>query len=341
MRKLTIFIPGLFGPKSKALIPVTVDAPALEKVLTFATAKNLAVAGFINNLFRIFGFSATQRDYPVAAITRLVDDEHDTAGIWMRADPVSLRAEREAVILVDDSAFELNRHEAIVLAADLQQAFADYDIELQAPTNNRWYLRLQNMPDLYTKSIHEVVGQDISHHLCAGKDKTLWDRIATDAQISLHNCPINVDRLQREQLPINGIWMWGCGPLPNTVATPVWTNTFSDEVTTCGLAKLTKVRHQQLPDSMSEVLNHSSPQDNILVVISSGLQHQQYYNLNGWQDFIGYLEDQWFTDVEYLLKQKELSQLTLLTEQHELTLSRMSFIKFWRKHKPLHVYTSQ
>lgn len=339
MRKLTLFIPGLFGYNSNTLKTVTTNTPILEKLLSFSTSKDIAMTGFINTLFQIFGFSESQQGYPVASITRLVDDDKDISGIWMRADPVSLRVEREAVILADHSVFELNQHEVSVLATDARQVFMEYGIELYTPTNNRWYLKLHDVPNICATPIHEVVGENIHNNLYVGKDKDLWNRLANNIQICLHNCSVNYERQQRAQLPINGVWIWGAGKLPKAVPQPAWSVIFSDEVTTYGLSKLTVVPHHHLPESLTTVISQSGSQDNILVVISSGIKYQQYYDLDGWKGFVGGLENRWFADVENLFKQKKISKLTLLTElSQELTITKYSFMKFWRRNSPLHSY---
>ena len=194
MRKLTLFIPGFFGPVSDTPSGTALDAPAIEKYFRFGTSRSIQTTGFTQTLFQLFGFPKQDHDYPVAAVTRLVDDDHDVNCIWMRADPVHLRPERDAVVLLDDSAFKLEKHEALILAADLQQVFTEREIELEAPTNNRWYIKLKNLPEIKTIPIHEVVGSDIDKHSANGINKILWDQLANEAQMSLHNCPLNDER---------------------------------------------------------------------------------------------------------------------------------------------------
>ncbi len=340
MRKLTLFIPGLFGPDSDTLPGFTPKFPVIESLFRFGSIKETPAIGFTNSLFRLFGFPKSKRDYPVAAVTRLVDDDHELDGYWMRADPVHLRAERDAVVLMDDSAFNLEKHEALILAADLQQVFTDRDFDLQAPTNNRWYIKLKQRPEIKTTGIHEVVGDDIHQNLSVGKDKTLWDQLSNEAQMSLHNCPLNDEREQRGELPVNGVWLWGAGELPDSEKIPekIWSSVFADEVTTQGLSILTGSPYRDLPDSIDALINQTSGQDNVLGVISFGLRHQHYFDHQGWQDFIVYLEQEWFAGIEKLIKQNELGELLLLTDRNHLSVTKSSFMKFWRRRKPLNAY---
>ena len=75
MRKLTLFVPGFFGPVSDTPSGITLDVPAIEKYFRFGTSKNIQTAGFTQTLFQLFGLPKQKNDYPVAAVTRLVDDD--------------------------------------------------------------------------------------------------------------------------------------------------------------------------------------------------------------------------------------------------------------------------
>jgi hypothetical protein len=337
MRKLTLFVPGFFGPVSETLSGITPDVPAIEKYFRFATSKNVQTRGFTQTLFQLFGFSKQGHDYPVAAVTRLVDDDHDLEGVWMRADPVHLRPERDAVVLLDSSAFNLEKHEALILAADLQQVFTAREIELEAPANNRWYIKLKQLPEIRTTPIHEVVGNDIDKNSAIGDSKVLWDQLSNEAQMSLHNCPLNEEREQSGELPVNGLWLWGAGELPKS-RKQVWSRVFGDEVTAQGLSILTGSTYADLPDSLEDLVYQSEEREDILAVISFGLRHKQYFDHNGWQDFIGYLEEEWFAQIENLIKQNELNELILLTGENKLSITKSSYKKIWRRQKPFLTY---
>ena len=337
MRKLTLFVPGFFGPVSDTPSGITLNVSAIERYLRFGTSKSIQATGFTQTLFQLFGFPKQAHDYPVAAVTRLVDDDHDLEGVWMRADPVHLRPERDAVVLLDNSSFNLDKHEALILAADLQQVFTERDIELEAPTNNRWYLKLKQLPEISTTPIHEVVGDDIDKYSAIGNNKVLWDQLSNEAQMSLYNSPLNDEREQRGELPVNGVWLWGAGELPKS-RKQIWSRVFADEVTTQGLSILTGSPYADLPDSLEALINQSEEGANVLAVISFGLRHQQYFDHNGWQDFLGYLEEEWFAEIEYLIKQKELDELILLTGENKLSITKSSYKKFWRRQKPFLTY---
>lgn len=330
MRKLTLFIPGLFDHNSFHQSEYISNTTALERYLRFSSSKYVGRHRFIDTLFRLFGFAELQNDHPVAAVTRLIDNADDLDGVWMRADPVHLSAERDAVVLLDTTSFSLSRRESLIFAAELQALFAKRHIKLESPTNHRWYLKLQRLPDITTVPIHEVAGRDIREYMPVGKDKILWDQLANDIQMSLYHSELNKERQQRGNFPVNGLWMWGPGSLPKAPGC-IWSNVFGDEITTYGLSVLTDSAYLDLPDSMQEVVAQTNDHARVLVVISFGMQHIQYGNAEGWRDFIHYIENEWFSHVDELFRQKAFSELNLLTGQQKFVFTRFSPMKLWRR----------
>lgn len=335
MRRLSLFIPGLFSHPVPSTETFTPQTPRLDRLLRFGKSDDVLSDSFVSTLFQLFGLNVPKQNLPVAAVTRLIDEPHDTKGLWMRADPVHLRAEREAVILFDNTMFKLSKHDALILAAEAQQVFAEHGISLEVPTSDRWYLKLTSLPTISATPIHEVVSKDIHMHLPGGEDKTRWNQLMNELQMTMHHCELNRRREQRGELPINGLWLWGAGELPITPM-HVWSNVFADDITTRALSKLTDSPCQKLPDAVGSLIMESTPEDNLLVVIASGLQYRQYYNFEGWNSFIAYLEEKWFADIEDLFAQKELAELQLFSDTRRYTITKNSFMKFWRHFKSLH-----
>ena len=125
MHSLTLFIPGLLAPARDLPVQDIPSLPALEKLLVCSKREQLVSFGFSDAICMLFKLEKeNERDYPLAAISRLVDDEHATDGIWMRADPVHLEADQRGLVLMDETTFTLDQHEALVLAADIRNIFS-------------------------------------------------------------------------------------------------------------------------------------------------------------------------------------------------------------------------
>ena len=145
MRSLTVFIPGLFGPDIKIHPDDLPSLPALDYFLTRGTHQTLEKKSPSTTLCALFGLFADEgRDLPIAAISRLSDDNQHPEGHWLRADPVHVSADRDGLILIDSHQFVLSQHDALALATDINQLLSPYALELEVPVSNRWYLKTQD-----------------------------------------------------------------------------------------------------------------------------------------------------------------------------------------------------
>lgn len=340
MHSLTLFIPGLLTPARDLHEQDIPRVPALEKLLVCANREQLIPFGFSDALCMLFKLERQAgKDFPIAAITRLVDDDHELAGIWMRADPVHLVADRKGLILMDESTFTLDQHDALVLAADVKDILAERGMILEAPTTNRWYVTMDDMPAIKTIPVHEVAGKDIHYYMPSGKDQQTWAKLLNEVQMVLHDSPVNAERERRGERAVNSLWFWGCGELPVLVKCP-WSRVFTDEEIAKGFSVLANIPGAELPETIDDALELTEEEDDILIVMSFGLRHSQYHDLKGWQDFITYLEEFWFAEILECIKSKEIGELTILTEYQQFTISKSSFYKFWKRPKPVSVYAS-
>jgi hypothetical protein len=340
MHSLTLFIPGLLTPARDLAEQDIPRVPALEKILACAGCEQLVPFGFSDALCMLFKLEGQpDRDFPIAAITRLVDDEHSLAGIWMRADPVHLAADHQGLILMDESAFTLDQHDALVLAADVKDVLAERGMILEAPTTNRWYVTMDEIPAIKTVPIHEVAGHDIHYYMPSGKDQQAWAKLLNEVQMVLHNSPVNAERERRGERAINSLWFWGCGELPILVKCP-WSRVFTDEIIAKGFSSLANIPCHDLTESIDDMLDTSAQDEDVLAVMSFGLQHAQYHDIKGWIDFITYVEEFWFADILDCIKAGVIEEVTLLTEYQQFTLRKSSFYQFWKRPKPVSAYAS-
>ena len=340
MHSLTLFIPGLLLPARELSEQDIPPVPALEKLLVCANREQLIPFGFSDALCMLFKLQKQfDKDFPIAAISRLVDDDHTNTGIWMRADPVHLAADQRGLILMDESTFTLDQHDALVLAADIRDIFSSQGIALEVPRTNRWYINLEKFPRIKTTPIHEVVGKDIHGYLPAGVEQIQWAKLINEIQMVLHENHVNQKRLQGNERIVNSLWLWGCGELPELQECS-WTKVFTDEEIARGFSILAGISCEELPESLDDALDQSEENDDVLVVMSFGMRHNQYHDIKGWQDFIAYLEEFWFYDMQECIKNREVGELTLLTEHQQFTITKSSLYKFWKKQKPLSAYAS-
>jgi hypothetical protein len=338
MRSLTLFIPGLLG-LVRDLNPEDIPAiPSIEYLFARGHIDRRSAESFSNTLCQLFNLQISEvEDAPIAAISHLVDDDHSQQGFWMRADPVHLAADNQGVVLMDETSFTLDQHDALVLAAEIKEILADSGFMLEAPTTNRWYIKLEELPSIKTTPIHEVVGRDIHQFMPTGENKQKWAMLINEIQMALHASQLNEVRQQRGELPINSVWFWGVGELPQQTQHS-WTKIFTDDVITTGFAKHTQTSCYELPDRANLLIEKINTSENVLAVIAFGLRHAQYHDIEGWLDFISYLEEFWFADLLNYLKSGEMEKLTIITKKREITVTKSSLYKIWKRPKSICQY---
>ncbi len=342
--RLALFIPGLFGPVVK-----TAGADAGEglrlRALPILLARGTATSPLGDAtevaLCQLFGVRwPGGSDPPIAALTRLVDGPKSARepSAWMRADPVHLSPDSQRLLLLDSSAFTLHDTEAQALAAELQPLMQDVGGQLEVAVPARWYLGLGDIPRIRTRTLTEALGRDIHGFMPSGSDRELWHRLINEVQMVLHATAVNAAREERGELPINSLWFWGAGRLPEPPERR-WARVYSDDLLSRGLAAFTRTPIAGLPDRLEALQAGLKSVGNVLVIFSEGLRYSHYPDIEGWREFILRLERDWFAPLLLALKTKQLSELTIFTgDSKSFTVNRSALWRWWRRAKPVRQY---
>lgn len=190
----------------------------LSRMLERASRLELPRTGATRALFSLYGV-CRRRELPAAAVTRRADGLGDAKGYWLRADPVYMEAAANLVIR-QHGGMEIGPEERRRLATDLSACFADVGLELHAPAGDRWYLRSDKPLNISTKPPDELIDLDAADSLPRGAHERLWRRLMSEAQILLHNHPVNAERRLEGRVPANSLWFWGAGSLPAGLVSP-------------------------------------------------------------------------------------------------------------------------
>ena len=95
-------------------------------------------------------------------------------------------------------------------------------------------------------SPHDALGDDVFDHTPRGDAARRWRALESEVQIVLHNHPHNAARLASGRVPINSLWLWGGGTLPDAVSAAAPT-VYSDDPAVLGAARLGKLQGMPLP----------------------------------------------------------------------------------------------
>ncbi len=166
-------------------------------------------------------FQLQPAHWPVAALTRQLDVGDAVDGVWLRADPANVAPDMQgARMMGHGDTLRPDAEDVAELLPALQPLFAGYGFTLDAPVPSRWYLRLPEEIQLPAfDAPDDVLGDDLFDHLPPGDAGRLWRALLTEAQVVLHQHDWNRRRVAAGKRPINSLWFWGGGELPQSVST--------------------------------------------------------------------------------------------------------------------------
>src|SRR6266513_1569791 len=170
-----LYIPNFFPSEG---LPRGDGLAAAETLIARGRRRRRALCSPEAWLFGRFGV-ARQRDWPVA--------------------PVHLQVGRDSLGLADSTSFDVSRAESEALVEALNRHFGQTMLfhPLQPA---RWYVRLQKTPDMQTTPAAAARGAALDEKLPSGSDAMRFHALMNEAQMLLHEHPINAEREARGEL---------------------------------------------------------------------------------------------------------------------------------------------
>jgi hypothetical protein len=189
-----------------------------------------------------------------AALTRAADAGIDdaTPHAWLRADPAYIRPDiNGARLLAIGSTLGIEQADVDALLPALRPVFGDSGFILDAPHPSRWYLRLPREARLPAfASPQDALGEDVFDHDAFATSRDVpearrWRVLLSETQVVLHNHPHNAARTAAGKVPVNALWCWGGGTLPDGIAGAAPT-LYSDDPLLHGIARVGKLQAKPL-----------------------------------------------------------------------------------------------
>ena len=199
-------------------------------------------------------FAITPRGWPIAALTREFDAGDADRSAWLRADPAWIRPDiNGARMLACGERLQPTHADIDAFLPALRPVFGDAGFAFDAPAPARWYLCLppgSPIPSFMDPT--DVVGADFFDHLPGGgqmddASARRWRSLMSDVQVVLHNHPWNGRRAAMGKPPINSLWFWGGGVMPDTV-TAGQATVWSDDPLVRAFASVAKATTTDLPE---------------------------------------------------------------------------------------------
>jgi hypothetical protein len=334
---LEIVVPALFS----ALEPPPDSMPALEMLLARSRRTQDPAASLEAWLCRAFGVqdaASGEPAVPAGALTACAHGLDPGAVLWLRADPVHLRADRNRVLLMPGQGLAVTAAEAQSLTAALAPLLAGKFL-LHALQPDRWCLQAVDsaQAEAGSRAPADLAGADIDAHL----PPKSWHLLLTEIQMALYEHPANTLREQRGEPVINSVWLWGAGKLPAAAQGP-WQSVSASDSVALGLARRAGMRHRAAGAGAVEWLGRAPEDGRHLLVLdelrgarASGDEDAPLKQLRD-------LESNWFAPLRAALISGRIGMLTVHVPDAAASFEavRGDLRRFWRRPRPLASYAA-
>jgi len=333
---LDLTVSGLLSA-SAALPGPAPRAAALELFVARGAPCDPGPADLAGWLFAAFGFALPDAPGP-APYTLFADRGTVDERYWLRADPVHLAAGRIGLLLAPIAEGELDPAEADALRATIAEHFAAKGMELVAPHTLRWYLGCSAEPRISTTAPQDAVGPLTEEKLPTGDDSREWRRLLTEAQMLLHEHPVNQSREAAGRPVVNAVWPWGGGRFVPPRRPAAYTDVCSDAPLALGLARAADVTTHAVPHSAESLLAACPTGAQVLVALD--LAAPAWGPPSDDRDAVlAAFEAAWCSPLRAALERGvvETLRLRLLDASAPLgrDVTRRSLRRWWRRPRPL------
>ncbi|MBL0141198.1 MAG: hypothetical protein IPP91_03830 [Betaproteobacteria bacterium] len=286
---LTLLVPDLLPP---ADAPDAMKGLRLPRIETWLARGDRAREPGTGNawLLRQWGLDSQAS---VAALT-LAADGGPRDGLWLRADPVHQRIDRNALVLHDSSVLALTPAEGDAAVAALNDFFAGDGLEFCAPCPDRWYVRVPPGELPRTVSLDEAVGRNPFGMIPEGGERLKWPSIFSEAQMLLARLPFNTAREAAGRPTLNAVWFWGGGAFPAALPRP-FDDVASSDALARSLALASGCPARPLPAGLAQMPARHSGE--FLAVVDSLQAPFRRGDAEEWIAAARVLEESWFPDL--------------------------------------------
>ncbi|MGD2054281.1 MAG: hypothetical protein PVG45_09245 [Gammaproteobacteria bacterium] len=286
--KLSMVVPGLCGPLPDSANLETATRPLVD-LLRQARRKKTAGSDIYTQLSALFGLK-TERPFPVAAVSMLGHGLAPGNDCWIHADPANLQADMDRAILSDSQLLHIRPDEAERLVKQLNDHFAVDGLSIVMADENNWFIKLDDC-NLQTTPLPSAVGRNINHLMPAGEAAARWQPVLNEIQMLLHMSDVNQQREDRGMAPVNSLWLWGEGVLPERGDSDI-THVYADDALTSGAAKLDQIKFSPLTDPIP--LAYAMQQDGHSLICLKQLDGPcNYGDTSAWLDQLTDVVEDW------------------------------------------------
>lgn len=191
----------------------------LRRLVARADVRAPGPAGYLAGLSAWF---EAPQPLPAGALTRELAAGDAGHALWLCADPAWVEPDLTGARLLACGHIGLGEADARALAEPLAPLLQEQGIALVLTSPDRWHLRLpQDMAVPPFAAPEQALGENLLQHLPQGPEGRRWRILQNEIQVLLHQHPLNARRRAAGRPPINSLWLWGAGTLPDRVTTSI------------------------------------------------------------------------------------------------------------------------
>ena len=326
-----LLVPGLLGP-----MPALAGAgqsprfPLLERLLARARSRACPGEDLESVLFSLFGIPGDgHQNLPTAAYRRIGDGAEADDRYWLQLTPVYLRPDQDRLLLFDVEDLDLERHEAQELVELFNSHFVDEGWQLEALHPHRWYLSLENPPDLKTYELADAFGRNMDLFLPRGEDGIRWHGVLNEIQMLFYQSDVNERREQLGRGPVSGAWISGGGRVSPGLSTPA-NALYGDSPLLKGLARASATPRAGLPENAEALLGEERE---LLVCYEALRRSVLCADPEEWLSRLDQFEI-WLQPLGQALAENRLQLNVYPCNGSMLQLDRRALRRFWKRTRP-------
>lgn len=250
------------------------------------------------------------------ALTALAAGDDPGDAWWSRVDPVHLVAGNDSLRMAPPT---LEDDDAAALVAYLAH---ELDLPIRRADATHWYARFTP----YAENLHaptEVLGRNIDRYL--PRDAALM-RWVNDAQMVLHQHPVNLRRVDHGEPAINCLWPWGGGALEAPAVLP-FARVFTARPELVGAARFHDLPADDAPRAFLDTPLAAATLVDLDAVFESG----RLGAVEAWVEALQALERDWLAPAVAALDAGDLESLSLHDGRVTYTLRRGMRWRVWRR----------
>jgi len=334
LQNLHLVVPGLLGPMPTLdqVHPEPGFKP-LEKWLARSNHQACPQGDLESVLFNLFGIpTGDSRNLPTAAYRRLGDGGAADSRYWLQLTPVYLRPDQDRLLLFDVEDLDLMLPEAQGLAKLFNDHFVDEGWQVEVRHPHRWYLPLEQEPDLKTYELTDVFGRNMDLFLPEGEEGIRWHGVLNEIQMLFYTAELNEQREQSGKGPVSGLWLSGGGRSTGRPQTGLGA-VYGDSVLLRGLASAAGKPLAALPEQADSLLD--SDGGDILVCYEQLRRSVLCADPYAWSEQVALLQ-RWVEPLVLAVRQKRLETLHLYPcNGQQYSIDRGTLRRFWKRPRPL------